>query len=103
MTPNEAARINAAARFLPYLPPREPGGPAGLPCIEIDGVQVYVYADPDRGLRIAVHADTVGLALLGYARGESFVPLEVDLDGGPPALRIAADGRVTYPAQEAVR
>ncbi|MFJ5779314.1 hypothetical protein [Streptomyces sp. NPDC093094] len=55
--PDEAAcaEFNAAAVFHPMAGPHD----EGLPCIEIAGILVFAYLDPDlHALRVSVHLDT---------------------------------------------
>lgn len=96
MSPEQARALNEAARFYPQNQ-SAPGihHDGTLPCIEIGGVQVYVYADPHRGLRISVHFDTAEAPLLDTTT--ECVPVEFDADGISPIWRADASGIETYP------
>jgi len=69
----EAALLNLAARFLPQ---RE-GEEFSRPCVEIGGVQVYVYFE-DGELRISTHYDTADPDVLTEA---GTVPTRVSIGG----------------------
>lgn len=65
LTEAAATRANLTARFLP----QDPADDNTLPCVEIAGIQVYVYFDPDDGLlTISAHYDTADDAALDLAQ-----------------------------------
>lgn len=52
----------------------------GLPCIEVDGVLVFLYLDHDKqAVRVSIHFDTVDERLV---RPDDTVPLRVDCEDG---------------------
>ncbi|GAA2628063.1 hypothetical protein GCM10010411_76650 [Actinomadura fulvescens] len=52
----------------------------GLPCIEVGGVLVFLYLDPDEeAVRISIHLDTVDEQLV---RPDDTVPLRADCENG---------------------
>lgn len=65
--------LNYGVRFLPADPDDE----GTKPCVEIGGVQVYVYATDGR-LVISAHFDTAEPPLLG---GDGTVPVSVWMGG----------------------
>lgn len=93
LTTTEAEAINATAKFHPHSHDSDEA-PEVFPCIELGGVQVYVYADPERGLRIAVHLDGATEPLL---HGGRMVPLEVDVIGTTPIFTADEHGAERYP------
>ena len=63
-------QANRAAVFHPYVHADDNNGATGLPCIEIAGVQVYVYLDrsPVTGrarVRVSPHFDTADPEVFG--------------------------------------
>ncbi|MGW5636308.1 hypothetical protein [Streptomyces sp. NPDC003832] len=74
--PNEeaCAKVNSAAVFHPMTGPDDDG----LPCIEIAGILVFTYLDPDiQAVRVTVHLDTTDELLL---QSGHTVPLHVEVD-----------------------
>ncbi|MFE9769782.1 hypothetical protein ACFYPC_35560 [Streptomyces sp. NPDC005808] len=68
------AQANSAAVFHPMTGPDDDG----LPCIEVGGVLVFAYLDPDmQAVRVSVHLDTTVEQLV---RGDSTVPLHVKVE-----------------------
>jgi hypothetical protein len=53
ITPSYADHANRDAEFIPA----DPDDPTTLPSVQVGGAQVFVYIDPDDGLRISVHLD----------------------------------------------
>lgn len=70
---DEERELNQAARFLPQLEDNE----YSRPCVEIAGVQVYVYFGGGQ-LRVSVHYDGADAAVL---TDEGTVPTRVTLGG----------------------
>ncbi|MEU3855552.1 hypothetical protein [Streptomyces sp. NPDC029554] len=69
--PEDCAEANSAAVFHPMT------GPEGLPCIELAGIFVFAYLDPDkRAVRISIHLDSTHEQLL---RPDGTVPLQVEV------------------------
>jgi hypothetical protein len=66
--------VNLAARFLPM----DPADPDTLPCVEIGGVQVYVYFTAAGVLTVSAHYDTTEPQM--QTSGGN-VPTRVDLGG----------------------
>lgn len=68
------AAANSSAVFHPMDGPED----EGLPCIEIAGVLVFAYLDPERkGVRVSVHLDTTDEQLV---RADSTVPMLVEIE-----------------------
>ncbi|EFE72395.1 predicted protein [Streptomyces viridosporus ATCC 14672] len=68
------AQANSAAVFHPMADP----GDEGLPCIELAGILVFAYLDPDlRAVRVSVHLDTADQQLV---RPDHTVPLQVEVE-----------------------
>jgi hypothetical protein len=94
LTDEQAEKLNRAAIAHLYEPPAQPGDGPDYPCIEIGGVMVFAYVDPQRGLRISVHLDEAQAPLLHDGR---LVPLEFDVIGTTPVYRADERGIETYP------
>ena len=75
LTADDIRRANLAVRFLP----QDPEDDDTLPCIEIEGIQVYVYFDEAGKLTISAHLDTAEPATLDAA---GCVPTRVTLGAG---------------------
>ncbi len=68
------AEANSSAVFHPMEGPDD----EGLPCIEIAGILVFAYLDPDReGVRVSVHLDTTDEQLV---RADGTVPMQVEIE-----------------------
>ncbi|MFI6340745.1 hypothetical protein [Streptomyces sp. NPDC050535] len=68
------AQANSAAVFHPMTGPAD----EGLPCIEIGGVLVFAYLDPEmQAVRVSVHLDTT---IEDLVRGDVTVPLHVKVE-----------------------
>ncbi|CAL9676296.1 hypothetical protein SUDANB176_07798 (plasmid) [Streptomyces sp. enrichment culture] len=68
------AEANSAAVFHPMTGPDD----EGLPCIELAGILVFAYLDPDmRAVRVSVHLDTTDQQLV---RPDHTVPLQVEVE-----------------------
>ncbi|MET8291501.1 hypothetical protein ABZV80_40965 [Streptomyces sp. NPDC005132] len=71
--PELCAWINSAARFHPMSGPDD----TGLPCIEVGGVLVFAYLDPDmKAVRISVDLDTTTEQL---QRSDATIPLHIQI------------------------
>jgi hypothetical protein len=82
-----SAADDAEVIFRPGLEPMLAGDPPDYPCIEIGGVQVYVYVK-DGDLRVAVHFDGADPEVWGE---DKCIPIKIDLTGGDPYLYEADD------------
>lgn len=67
----EAAKFNRAAVFHPET------GEDTRPCIEIAGVLVFTYVDPDGIVRVSAHLDTAEPSVLD---SRSLVPMRVVIE-----------------------
>lgn len=77
LTAEQADKLNNAAEFLPRPEccTTDPDcGCGALPCVEIGGVQVYAYADPEVGLVVALNFDTAAPPLTA---DNGLVPVQV--------------------------
>lgn len=84
----DANEINQAAIFHP----QDPNDEDASPCVEIAGVQVYVYITDEGTLRISTHYDTANTEVFG----DGPVPTEVNI-GGTIVYRIDEDGAESHP------
>lgn len=75
LTGADTRRVNLAARFLP----QDPEDDDTRPCIEIDGIQVYVYFDRAGKLTISAHFDAAEPETLD---ADGCVPTRVTLGAG---------------------
>lgn len=92
LTPAQADALNAAATYYPF--DQMDDNTVVYPCIEVGGVQVYVYAHPERGtLQISVHPDGAEEPLLV----NDLVPMRIDLTGGAPLYVADEHGEEDYP------
>jgi hypothetical protein len=72
--PEACAEANSTAVFHPIAGPDD----EGLPCIELAGILVFAYLDPDlRAVRVSVHLDTADERL---ARADGTIPLQVEIE-----------------------
>lgn len=72
--PEDCARANSEAVFHPMAGPDD----EGLPCLELAGILVFAYLDPDmRAIRVSVHLDTTHEQLL---RPDGTIPLQVEVE-----------------------
>lgn len=78
----EADELNRAAEFFPQ------DGEGTRPCIQVAGVQVYVYIDDSGTVRVSVHLDATENAVLD-ARG--LVPIR---------FRIVVEGTTIYSSEQ---
>ncbi|MFC9891901.1 hypothetical protein ACFW3A_21810 [Streptomyces pilosus] len=68
------AQANSAAVFHPMTSPDD----EGLPCIELAGILVFAYLDPNmEAVRVSVHLDTTDQQLV---RPDHTVPLQVEVE-----------------------
>ncbi|MFJ3445958.1 hypothetical protein ACIPM2_32845 [Streptomyces sp. NPDC086081] len=72
--PEDCARANSEAVFHSMAGPDD----EGLPCLELAGILVFAYLDPDmRAVRVSVHLDTTHEQLL---RPDGTMPLQVEVE-----------------------
>jgi hypothetical protein len=105
LTPAQADAINRSVKFLPQKAPCTSAGPDGpvhntpctcgsRPALDVAGVQVYAYVDPEVGLRISVHFEEARHPLI--KAGERAVPCRVDLGGAHAYLYESTAEGVEY-------
>ncbi|MGX1763116.1 hypothetical protein ACWIG5_40550, partial [Streptomyces lydicus] len=67
----EIAEFNRAAVFHPEI------GEGTRPCLEVAGVLVFAYVDPEGTVRVSVHLDSAAPAVID---GDGLVPVRITLE-----------------------
>lgn len=88
MTPDE---VNESVTFMPADPKDE----TTLPMVEIGGIQVYVYMDDERHLRVSVDLDTVDEQVFPLYGDQAQVPMTITVQGDTVFEAFDSDGTYT--------